>query len=649
MKLAALSILALAACLALWFLSAGTSDAREELTLAGPAAEAERPPSSRELEESPTLEPEPEPEVTDDAPGEARAPALADEELTSEAPAPAPRIPGRVVLIDDDGLQHDELDGQLTVLRWKGDTGFHESLAVRGGVFELDPRDAEGFSFRELVLEGRVARLEDPGRRHAADSSEVVLLARWSKSLTLHIVDAATGGPLSDVTVVRGAGFSFSGDAEHPGEYPAEFVEAEHVASPVVLQPTSNEVYASRRSYFVHSPGMAWRSVQLDMQAGGERIVRLEPGGDLEVTARNLLPPEGSRLRLRREGDRGGIPRVDLPGPGAKGVVVDGLAPGSYRLTVEVGEWYRDPRILAETETTVVAGARTLVDLGSLDLPEVREGRLEGTLTVPLSWKLTDFQLEGELKGEGEFESILLRDEMEPVGSSGETWSFDFGVVPAGSYQVVLFAGGHGREQLMAERVQVDADQVSHLELVLPPPVAVVVRVVEATTGQPATLSGMHWAFLGASRSLGGSLSQARLRDDEPGTWEFTAPAGRISVGAFGGDYANLREEFDVGPGPTERTFQLERNCPLEVRFLDGDTPVPPPGSWWPHPVHLDGEGQLCFTSGGASGLKTALSEPGRYRFEMPDFPDYEPVPDQVVTVQRGEATVHEVYLVRKP
>ena len=93
----------------------------------------------------------------------------------------------------------------------------------------------------------------------------------------------------------------------------------------------------------------------------------------------------------------------------------------------------------------------------------------------------------------------------------------------------------------------------------------------------------------------------------------------------------------------------MQRNCPLEVLFLDGETPVPPPGDWWPKVEHLDGEGRLCFKRGGSSGLETALSEPGRYRFDMPEFPDYEPVPDQVITVERGEPTLHRVQLVRRP
>ncbi|MCA9002202.1 MAG: hypothetical protein KDB61_09775, partial [Planctomycetes bacterium] len=89
---------------------------------------------------------------------------------------------------------------------------------------------------------------------------------------------------------------------------------------------------------------------------------------------------------------------------------------------------------------------------------------------------------------------------------------------------------------------------------------------------------------------------------------------------------------------------------PLEILFLDGETTVPIDGSYYPSPEPLSGEGQLLYTTSGTEGFKTALSEPGAYLFkadQLPKFEGFEPIPEQTITVVRGELTVHKIQLVR--
>lgn len=121
-------------------------------------------------------------------------------------------------------------------------------------------------------------------------------------------------------------------------------------------------------------------------------------------------------------------------------------------------------------------------------------------------------------------------------------------------------------------------------------------------------------------------------------------------MGSFGGDYTSLSERAELQPGKNEFTYEVQRNCPLLVLFLDGETPIPIEGHFFPKPKHLGGEGKLLFSTGGQAGFKTALSEPGSYLFtgsEFPQFDGFEPIPDQTITVVRAEEMTFKIQLVR--
>ncbi len=105
---------------------------------------------------------------------------------------------------------------------------------------------------------------------------------------------------------------------------------------------------------------------------------------------------------------------------------------------------------------------------------------------------------------------------------------------------------------------------------------------------------------------------------------------------------------MQVEAGSNEFEFHVEPDCPLLIELRDGEASVPFTGAWWPRPEHLDGEGTCLYTTGGEAGFKMGLSEPGRYLFEIPDQPDFQPIPKQEISVVRGEETVHVIQLVRK-
>jgi len=301
----------------------------------------------------------------------------------------------------------------------------------------------------------------------------------------------------------------------------------------------------------------------------------------------------------------------------------------------------------------ITAGAVANVDLVLSAPPDDVLTPLAGVLVLPEEWGITNFTLSARLSGRtagGTDGNHRLRGSKLPKSPHEDNARlFDFGKVATGTYNIEVRHNKHPSQLEYEFPYDVEVGTAGALRIEVPPPGDVVVHVLDESTGVAAGLSSLHWGSLvGDSQFSRSSVGvQARKAD---GAFEFRAPVGSISVSAFGGEFTTLREIVDVHAGQNEFTFRVVRNCPLVINFMDGETPVPVEGHFYPKPEHLGGEGKLLFTSTGSSGFRTALSEPGSYVFpasEFPKFAGFEPIPDQTITVARGENTTFTIQLIR--
>ncbi len=102
-----------------------------------------------------------------------------------------------------------------------------------------------------------------------------------------------------------------------------------------------------------------------------------------------------------------------------------------------------------------------------------------------------------------------------------------------------------------------------------------------------------------------------------------------------------------IHAGRNELTFSLRQTCRFVLLFVDGETPVP----GWPmisgfEP--LDGDGTIATALSRSCALEGAASEPGRYSLELSGIAGFEPIPDEIITVRRGEIPEYVIQLVRE-
>lgn len=646
MKRVAISLLTLLA-LGMLYLAAGDSE---------PVAEVLTPEVVHEVEAA-------EPIARDLAVPELDASAESAPEKRTAVVEPAPidvvaatnksepeTLQGRVILTDDSGVEHSELDGQITIIRWLKGSGAHVQLEVTDGAFVVEVSGFDRLEVDRLDLGGKNTVLDEQGAEYPVDQSPLVIRAHWAKALRLSVLDSESGTHLSGITVIESDGWG-ADQQNHPGQLDSDSAAISNGLSPVELVPNSDGTSQADKVFFVHSPGYAWKSVRLDLTNGGQREVRLEQGGDLVIHLTGELPKHLPFFRLReiKAGASGVFMTAAISRDEA--IEIPGLPPGKYRASVEVGEWYSDPVVLGELQVVVEPGGKSEYELLVELPPEVVTARFAGTLFLPKEWGISEFELktEGSEGGGRSYEKTLAASEMEELKGEGGAWAFDFGMLPVGGYELMFESDDLAHEFSYAIRIKLEPGGDEAVQFKIPLPATVRVQVLEDPSGEPASMTSLSWGPLAPGTDRMSSFLTAGGTEEEPGIFEFLAPIGQIMLHTFANGYESMRENLDIQLGLNEFTYRLSRECPLVIVFLDEETPVPVGGDWYPRPEHLDGEGELLYTQyGGQSSFHTALSRPGRYVFKMPTVEGFEAIPDQTITVLSGEETRYVIQLVRK-
>ncbi|MDF1798506.1 MAG: hypothetical protein P1V81_04970 [Planctomycetota bacterium] len=579
-------------------------------------------------------------------------------EASSSGPLEAV-VAGTVVIEELDGSSTLDATGTLTLILWHGNSGSHHELEVSGGKWQLNARlDADGSytyedgagTARQPIDRVAVGEYDDLGRAVVRTDRDqefelgelaVVIEVRRVASLQLEVVDAATGEGLTGVSVVAEKAWG-DGIVEHPGDGRdmTDLVVAED--SPVELQPSTDLAESGRVGVLVGARGYAWKKVELDLASGGERRVRLERGGDLVVHFDRALTRRDAELHVTDTGR--GLPVAMQQAKGAGPFSYQGLPPGTYEVSVEIGEWWSDQLALASETVVVEAGGSASVTLVLEEAPVLTRAPFSGLLILPASYGVTEPLLIAELEGVsldgGDGYERAGGDQLERVEGTSDAWSFDFGMLQTGRYELRC----NGVEYQV--KLDLGPGGATDYRFQIPEPVPVCVTVRDVDTGELADVDGLFWHYE-PPEGWSGGMSQGARR--EPGQSDicFSVPPGTIVLSHSAEDYVHVSTTFQAFAG-ARVTLEVRRAGEAVLRLVQGETTLPWPENDYGVGKRLDDEGDLGSRSHRHGGLwfKTA---PGRYQVEVPHIEGFEDHPPVELTLVAGERAELDIELVKLP
>ncbi len=567
-----------------------------------------------------------------------REPRASDAHATSVPPTADARVPsapagfrlrqrdavaigGRLVVLDELGREHADLDGTLVLL-----------VSDLEGVQEVPIEFAKG-AFRAIVPRGRAlccASIQAGDRAALPETlldwtpfpegGELLLRARFPGRSSLRVIASDTGAELEHVEVALAPAVhpdSFAGVEWHPGAQAVE-VLVRDASSPVALPAPAS--FASTRPserLFVRAPGYAWCEVVVRPARPAEHQVVLEPGGALVVHLTGHVPGEVLTL-LRTDVPGGRVISIAMDLGASDDVVVESLPFGTYR--VQVFTHRRDHHgSLALGHVLVRPGERARLDLAVAATVAHEPGvllLLEGVVVVPPEWELASFAL--VLRGTtSDVERVLGPTDVLAVDGERDAWSFRFGELPFETYDLVVEPCGHAQA--------IEPWDVP-VRVVVPPPAHVSLALGSLETGEVAPVELVGWRT--------GALRRGPRREVPRDPWsrrfEFRVPAGEVELSPMAGGRPQLPTLFPVRAGENELVLELAAEHVVSIELFCGGRRIEPSPLFAPHTLPVEG-GQRR-----TGGAWIVVQGPGPYRVEFPPLPGFEPIEPREVDVPPG-------------
>lgn len=576
---------------------------------------------------------------------------------------------------------------KVFVIRGRFELNVPPDARLSFDVFDLDDGKAywltEGSAKRRDQARGIEEGIAIPADRKLA------IRARYAPKCLLVVTDADSGGPLLAVDVLldvyhdprRGIVMRdrhwLGGRQIHPTPWSSSDLRVHNGMSPERLEvETETPFIRWQESFWVHVPGYQWESVDVDFREGGELPVKLKRGGGLTLLVEGEEPPAGARYTLRSAGTPeevanrgtlsfGGASSVDnkasaadrlaewWPVSKSRPVRFDGIPPGDYIASVEVGERWNDSIVFAEQRVSIEVGAEAHAAL------ELR-GPPDPPAPVPLALEL---HLDSGWR-DAPFEAELVPSRVSPlvkqdvVRIARDSWVIDpqrRGVLIApekkvapGSYRLRI--GSFGLER----GIRLDSG-TAPIVLEIGAPVNVTLHFVDARTRAPVTPTYISW-FLADPSGDDGPPSIVGPNLDYPSeSFKVRVPAGRIGVLCRLEGYASSKPIcIDVEKGVENVVVPMRHLAGVVVRFRIHDHDVP-----WTDVFHQKhGEGYAAYSvelratgapddekdpvrSRGSFGCGCYFNveSPGDYRVTFPPIPGFDPIPSRVVKVSSDEFT----------
>jgi hypothetical protein len=543
------------------------------------------------------------------------------------------QLTGAIVLVDLQGGEHPTKSGQFRLRAWNGAIDSSQLVTVSAGRFTVAVPRATQLSIDNLVLGGQPLRdeydsLEIPANGHLA------LRAHLTSRALLRVVDSTAGNDLGGVVIVQCMDQLLDGLA-HPGSAQLASV-VEHARSPVELPDESGTV-----EYWVRATGFAWKLISYDHSAGGERIVKLEAGGAVDVRLDNFDAASKAVVRFRGVLADNSVVLEAKPDEQGR-CTLEHLAPGSYKVQVQIGLWFDDPLTLGEGRATVVAGGRSVVEIALESAPD--RGipvLLRGTLLVPEAWTVQQFSLGIQAVGpdRSEREVELSRCQFKKGATSEFAWKL--GKVLPGLYVIDVDPFQY---RLAIEVAAGAVEQIVRVEL--PEPAMLTVEVVDRVSGEPVTVKGIYWL---TSFEPATSGSWERVTDAPASSFAIQVPAGqRVTVDVADSGFEAQRVEFDVRPGQNVVKLKLSRIFRFRLIVKDGTATVPLGHRFDVTVQHLGGEGKVAARWSDDTTSTFRVTTEGRYLLKFGPIKGFEDLPDKEIEIRGGEIIDVEVAAKRK-
>lgn len=550
------------------------------------------------------------------------------------SPSPQFRIHGSIVVIDEAGLEHPAASGSIAFYA-EGPQGLQrvDASVLAGGFTAAVAERCTAIRVLALELDGRSAIPEIRDAIPLDASSAVRVRATFATDLVVRVRDAVSGVDLTGVTLLRVSDWRRA-DRDHPGEIQPGEVVAEHAVSPVRVRNAATDFEAlAVWTCFGRADGYCWNKVRIEPTGPATHQMFLHRGGGLDLAIEGDERAPATWLRCRT-GDAGGEPALELPLGSERALAIEGLAPGTWQLAAEIGDWWDEPIVVGAASVDVPAGGRAAATLRVGAPPRAARVPFAGTLLLAPEFGLERFSLRLELLDPAEREadqnrwlqsSALTSDPARP-GRFG----FDFGTIPAGFYEVGVSELGYS----ISFRLGPAGDTSYVLEI--PPPAICAVRVVEAATGSRAEVDSVLWTCRRPEGVSGGSLENSAW-NEATGTFEFLAPQGDVLVHIWADTYQFFNEHFRLGPGRNEIEVRLERSCGLVIVLRDGAHKVAWPSDGNATLAEIGGDGTSSSWGERDGSLRVGVTKPGRYRVTIPSIEGYEPVSPVEIEIAAGQ------------
>lgn len=605
--------------------------------------------------------------VEEITPVETAAPiAVEDPEQTEATHAAAPdeqeplvTVGGRVLVVDEQGVERPAGGGSFLLRTWEGrrSTEQPRSVPIDAGRWTADVPTGRTLQATEVALDGLdvlLVRFGDtdtvPGAHIAPvpDDGVLDIVVRTVRSSVLIVRSARTGLDLSDVEL-RACGGWRHGDGPHEPEDDEDCVAFDGLSSPIDLDEVVVATLGRLAScvLWARAPGHAWGTLEADFRLGGERLLVLDDAGGLEVLVRGVRRADRPVVRVFTADEADDTPVRERPLLEDGTLTFPSLAPGSYRVAAQLGEWYREPHDLASATVEVRPGATSTTTLLLEFAGEIVRAPLAGRLVVPAAWEVERVFLTAKLLDTpvgGQQARMSLHDaSLEPVPDAPDTRSWRFPDVQPGrwelgvhepSFSIVVDVPPEGREDVLVE---------------IPPPATVDLTIRDAGTGELADIARILWNPRRPEGVTGGSLESVD-RDPDTGRFLFRAPRGEVVVRIHEPAYAFFMETLVVGPGRSVHELELSRACGITLVLHDGETTVPWDHAWgMPHLARAGEEANgLRGMRPGADDLGITVAEPGAWQLTLPEIPGFEAVAERTVEVPAAGYAEVVVELVRR-
>ena len=428
--------------------------------------------------------------------------------------------------------------------------------------FTVNPPDLDGMDSLLMFDPAAPERLGATPKIEPGTSEHTMALRRYPV-VHLDVVAEGTETRLAEVDVFYVESDLFT--AVHPDSQLMDLISAEPLVelaagkpSPVELRPAGRAI-GSAGVVIVGARGHAWERVTLNLAISGKRLIELAPAGSVRIDYDGIAP-EGSEVRLYEDGWL----FADLPLT-SETIRLTGVKPGTYRVSIEVGDWFSAPSVVGEQEVTIIAGQESAVVVELLTpRPEVT-APLSGTLVVPTAWEtsrssLTLKQLSSS--ADGVKAMVVFKDEsLTPIPGRDGHYAFEVPEVEVGTYSL------HYEPLKWAQDFEHGPEGTRDYRFELPQPKTVTLRVdVEGATESTEPVGSVYINYLSSARKVrfGGSRVD---RDAESGVFSFQVATGGFSVCVMQSGIAYQYAEFDTANG--ENFFlgvQRSAKCTIELQ-----------------------------------------------------------------------------------